>query len=395
MARKIAARIRPVRSESEANEDPNRKDVDEQGSILQFNCSDILDFSSGSVVLPLRITCYCRHHREKVGFNVQFTMSDNSGRVIGTGVSPPIMITDDHKSTGVGKSQIVEPIGLEEVWNPSGAASGSRGSVGSRKRQAGGKETSGQIKKRQKPYDTRRISTCTSVEVQSFNYMFSGNSASVDHFDPLSAGVSACSSTAPPSPKTEGDPASLFPSPPPSYASPTAYTSPITTTYMEHDMAMFGGGFSTISSLPISPPRTAPPSPPISRGLPLTMSSLATLPSNLPMNTIFNVQPEYAFNVSAQPKIHRVIPSSGPTYGGVEVTVLGANFHSSLSFNCVFGDVVASSTSRWSDNTLVCILPPRHCAGMVAVTLEGMKMDEENDYASPLFTYVDESPRAL
>ncbi|CAG8582997.1 2204_t:CDS:2 [Ambispora leptoticha] len=29
---------------------------------------EIVDFSSGDTILPTRITCYCRHHNEKVGF---------------------------------------------------------------------------------------------------------------------------------------------------------------------------------------------------------------------------------------------------------------------------------------------------------------------------------------
>ena len=40
----------------------------EQRKILLFNCSEIVDFSSGDTILPTRITCYCRHHNEKVGF---------------------------------------------------------------------------------------------------------------------------------------------------------------------------------------------------------------------------------------------------------------------------------------------------------------------------------------
>lgn len=94
------------------------------------------------------------------------------------------------------------------------------------------------------------------------------------------------------------------------------------------------------------------------------------------------------------PKIHRLIPAAGPTYGGIEVTVLGANFHPAMTLNCVFGDAVASSTQRWSDNTLVCLLPPRASPGVVAVWFDGVQ--KENDLSPPsLFTYTDESDRAL
>ena len=94
------------------------------------------------------------------------------------------------------------------------------------------------------------------------------------------------------------------------------------------------------------------------------------------------------------PKIHRLIPACGPTHGGIEVTILGANFCPSMQLNCVFGDVPSSSTQRWSDNTLVCVLPPRAVPGVVTVWLEGFEKDDDNISPS-LFTYSDESDRAL
>lgn len=96
----------------------------------------------------------------------------------------------------------------------------------------------------------------------------------------------------------------------------------------------------------------------------------------------------------ALPRIHRLIPSSGPTYGGVEITVLGANFHSSMQLKCVFGNSVSSSTQRWSDNTLVCVLPPSPCPGVVPVWFEGIQKDDDGTLPC-VFTYTDENDRAL
>ncbi|KAG1146394.1 hypothetical protein G6F37_007239 [Rhizopus arrhizus] len=67
--------------------------------ILLFNCDPILDFRSNDTILPTRITCYCRHHDERIGFRVCFSLKDNQGRVIAIGQTPPIMITDDHKTS--------------------------------------------------------------------------------------------------------------------------------------------------------------------------------------------------------------------------------------------------------------------------------------------------------
>ncbi|KAJ2992087.1 hypothetical protein NUW58_g2291 [Xylaria curta] len=47
---------------------------------------------------PMRIACYCRHHAEKLGFQVIITLKDYIGNVVAQGISSSIMITDDHKT---------------------------------------------------------------------------------------------------------------------------------------------------------------------------------------------------------------------------------------------------------------------------------------------------------
>lgn len=36
--------------------------------ILLFNCEPLVNFSAGEAIIPTRITCYCRHHYELIGF---------------------------------------------------------------------------------------------------------------------------------------------------------------------------------------------------------------------------------------------------------------------------------------------------------------------------------------
>lgn len=92
------------------------------------------------------------------------------------------------------------------------------------------------------------------------------------------------------------------------------------------------------------------------------------------------------------PRLHRLIPSEGPIYGGSEVTVLGSNFYEGLT--CLFGENPATPTHCWSTNTLLCILPPAVTAGPVVVSFkEHPLMLEGQDVV--LFTYFDESDRAL
>jgi hypothetical protein len=42
--------------------------VDERHKIVLFNCAALLTLTKGEVQLPARVTCYCRHHKEKLGF---------------------------------------------------------------------------------------------------------------------------------------------------------------------------------------------------------------------------------------------------------------------------------------------------------------------------------------
>jgi hypothetical protein len=41
-----------------------------------------------------------RHHKEAVGFCIRFALRDSQGNVVAMTTSPPILITDDHKSAG-------------------------------------------------------------------------------------------------------------------------------------------------------------------------------------------------------------------------------------------------------------------------------------------------------
>ncbi|CAE7073209.1 unnamed protein product [Rhizoctonia solani] len=172
----------------------------EDDKIVLYNCADVLDFKNGTVDLPVRLTCYCRHHSEKVGFCITFILRDHSGRTVGTGTTPPIMITDDHKSTarkvqaqqgGIpGGAGLVPP--TSTVTAPTlVAALGANTVNGSRK----GSKDKGGAKHRMKPYDRSRASSVGLVKEE--------------------AGLHGASSF--PTPSTQG-----YTSPPPQ--SPTLFT---------------------------------------------------------------------------------------------------------------------------------------------------------------------------
>ncbi|KAG5638454.1 hypothetical protein H0H81_012519 [Sphagnurus paluster] len=391
VAKKLAARVRPARSDTDSGDDPwsNRpaksKQVEDTTSIIQFNCAEVLDFSTGSVVLPLRITCYCRHHREKVGFNVHFTMMDYQGRIVGTGSSRPIMITDDHKtapsSNATRQAEFTNGfMNVESDWPqvPSSVkeVSPDARAPSKRKHDTGGK--------RPKPYDSSSKPNRVSRE---------GSVASMPSPSSTFSALPTRSST----PSTvlqqilESESAAAQPPPQLQYSSNGSETSSPDTLVTPLDQ-------SPDTSLPdaLHQFEMAHAPSPLSLHTTVPPVVMPTHPHPMPFMFFDPSQTQQSMTMQL-PIIHRLIPNMGPTHGGIEVTILGANFHPSLQLNCIFGDVPASSTQRWSDNTLVCVLPPRAAAGVVAVWFDGFpKMLDPTTTTPPsLFTYADESDRAL
>ncbi|KAJ3778689.1 hypothetical protein FB446DRAFT_712751 [Lentinula raphanica] len=371
VAKKIAARVRPARNsdvEEDYPDDPNNPNATRKGSsledttsIIQFNCAEVVDFSTGSAILPIRITCYCRHHREKTGFVVNLAMMDSTGRTVGVGSSSPIMITDDHKTTSSPKHADLQPYD----WCQPGGSTEASSPTGATKKAPSKRKTDTSVKKRVKPYDSSAKPHKGSRE------------------------TSVVSSA--PSP-TASEPVSIAPAPSPPPYPPTISTEPLSAT--------------EIPSLQFSQDSESSPdvlTTPLDVDIPMLPEDITNFEELFAAETqaarapAASVSLPFLFappqNALSMPTIHRLIPNCGPTHGGIEVTVLGANFHPTLQFNCVFGDMPASSTQRWSDNTLVCILPPRAHPGMVSVWFEGFPKVEEQPPS--FFTYSDESDRAL
>ncbi|KAK0225863.1 hypothetical protein IW262DRAFT_1358260 [Armillaria fumosa] len=378
VAKKLAARVRPARSDSDSGESPNNTPTkngqrEDTSSIIQFNCSEVIDFSTGSVVLPLRITCYCRHHREKVGFNVHFTMMDHTGRIVGTGSSRPIMITDDHKTSSSKHNDLASTFTTRDYewaqFGPTHVDSPIESRAPSKRKKDTPLNTTG-TKKRAKPYDPASKPSRVTGEI------------------PASSEPSPSPSNATlPSTRSPTPPSLLDPQPPQlQYSSFDSESSPDgLMTPVEHSLDIAMSSATTESDFSIPSPVSLPVTPPA-----LVMPAH---PNPMPFMFFDPSQPAPPL---ALPTIHRLVPNSGPTHGGIEVTILGANFHPSIALNCIFGEVAASSTQRWSDNTLVCVLPPRAVAGVVAVWFEGFpKLEEHSNAPPPLFTYSDESDRAL
>lgn len=312
--RKRSQRRKENKIKNENNEDVCMEDdkslANEEQKVLLFNCSEVVDFSSGDTILPTRITCYCRHHNERLGFCIYFEMHDHNGKQVATGMSPPIMITDDHKSN---------------------------------KMKAGRKRLRTDIEK-PSSFDTRQhhqqqqhhhlsagpLIPQPRLPIQQQQQQHTQNFQNKYQIQPRPTTTTSSMMDARSSPITPMD-------------SPMTHTSPFMT------------------ERAISP-------------APVSVSSSSTT-THL-----------------ERPLLQRLIPNEGPTFGGVEVTVLGSGFRAGLT--CMFGDVAASSTHYWSPNTLVCILPPAAEAGTVVVSFKEHPLVVDSQDVT-LFTYYNENDRAL
>lgn len=93
------------------------------------------------------------------------------------------------------------------------------------------------------------------------------------------------------------------------------------------------------------------------------------------------------------PSIHKIIPSQGPTSGGIEITLLGSNFKPGQIVE--FGNNRALSSQVWNSTTMVTYLPPSPKAGQVIVTIRDSDSRDTNknsvDNNSNLGTHITEN----
>lgn len=124
--------------------------------------------------------------------------------------------------------------------------------------------------------------------------------------------------------------------------------------------------------------------------------SRAPSPNALPYGVVNPVQSLPAANQPQRtPLIHKLTPAEGSTLGGIEVTCLGSGFVQGLEVK--FGDALATTTTFWGENALVCLVPPATQAGIVPVTF---KHNSAQRLSSPpnkqvYFKYLDETEQEL
>ncbi|KAI8968267.1 hypothetical protein BDF20DRAFT_839390 [Mycotypha africana] len=326
-------------TEDEKAEDEHQADEDR---ILLFNCPELIDFSAGDTILPTRITCYCRHHNERLGFCISFEMVDHTGKKVAEGFSPPIMITDDHKSnktkSGL-KRRRTEAEGLPEPRLPTlNWIKSSLPFVGN------------------KPTDSDQIypNDITSSQPPQHQQR--------QHQQPPNTAEATTSST--------------------SYYTPAM---PNMDTMKSMLTSMF---FSTLPQTPQTQQQQQ-----ISPQQP--HQYIQSLHSNNDSASDFTATANSSSHLISQQQQHpvmkRLIPNEASTSGGLEITILGSNFRPGLTV--MFGDKPATNIQYWSTNTLICTLPPAAQSGAVVVSFKEAPPMGKNNVM--VFTYLVETDRAL
>jgi hypothetical protein len=127
-----------------------------------------------------------------------------------------------------------------------------------------------------------------------------------------------------------------------------------------------------------------------------TTSGWSPLALHQMSSTQFVPQPLQMQPAHPRPAINRLVPAEGPTHGGVEVTILGENFHGGMV--CMFGAFPAVTVQSYGPTTLVCLLPPNPNPGPVQVQVigdDGRPVHLVPGQQSAIFTYNDTTDRKL
>lgn len=400
---------------------------EEAKRIILFNCGDYIEFKDGHAELPTRITCYCRHHKEKLGFCILFTMRNWKGKTVACGSTPAIMITDDHKS-----SAALERFRRDAAANGNSAPNGEDVDANEQQRRsrsatsfdrsransydgnengaAGGANRHKAKKSRPKPYDPPRRSTSgvggfgmTPLSSNGGSALDMGEDVEKDEPQPDLVQMLAAIGNERASLINSGAVARTDSS---SVASPEVQQQQQPAQDFNSLLAEGSISPDTLMTNPLSLPNFDFTHPAIAQQMlallghqgfmPQLGGAMSMLPDMQQQQAHLPQQPEPAQPLAT---ISKVIPGDGPTTGGIEVTILGDNFVEGMT--CFFGDIAASSTRVWASNALLCVLPPSPSPGPVAVTiktaeeLSGGYVHPRPQGALQLFTYVDKSDTQL
>ncbi|KAK4135581.1 hypothetical protein BT67DRAFT_376651 [Trichocladium antarcticum] len=407
---------------------------DEARRVIVFNTHEVKEWALQSppefgsrpyyqVEAPMRIACYCRHHAEKLGFQIVFTLSDHHGQVVAQTLSPSIMITDDHKNTSPkpapgARTRKLSPTRRDMPAQSTPGLTASLESSPSLDLQAARRNSSGPTPILAVPAEplhpalaaqphrlisrpaspsllpggpAKRRRANKSVKIPSDLTMTRLETAlppgARRHKQAVSAGpLTPATSPFPPTPPAAFPPLadpSLFGA---NTAPPEQLTNPFGNspqTGGSNNQLLFTNLSRASSLVNLTLPMFGPP------GSAHSMPSASPNPPRpMPNGAAGQARSPPA---QAQPSIFKVIPGEGPVAGGIEVTLMGQGFYNGM--HVMFGDKQAPATTFWSSESLVCLLPPSEAGGMVPVTLR--EQNAQLNVAPQWFRYVDDSEQQL
>lgn len=426
---------------------------DEERRVIVFNTQEVKEWQPLSGVMdsngqpagsnramqidaPMRIACYCRHHGEKMGFNVIFTIKDHQDRVIAQAMSNPIMITDDHKTHPMAQlnSQppMSETVTSSTIPSNPGPAMDPNAILAAMQNGAFPMQQNADAaslhRSSQASYASSVASGKTTPTLSNSN--IHGRSISRPN-SPSQGGPTAkrrkgSSSRVPnglemtrldtsPAPTSQGGPGSHISNAASPFSPHSAF--PADAFFGPNGQAPFSNGPPTpnneqpslfapnrstsmdnlaMSHLYSAPTSSHPSRAPSPNGLRNSAAQAqAQISQALGTNAMFGM-PMGVNSPRAPPVIHKIIPNEGPKIGGIEVTVLGAAFFQGLEV--WFGEQRATTTTFWGESSLVCLLPPSAVAGTVAVTFKHQGVQPQNfplGKSPPTFKYIDDNEDKL
>ncbi|KAH8919638.1 hypothetical protein BT69DRAFT_1337109 [Atractiella rhizophila] len=368
--RKIENRVRPA-----LEVPPDREELEddfEAKKIVVFNCGQMISFENGEATLPMRITCYCRHHfKEKKGFVVCFRLRNHVGQIVAESMTPPIMITDNHKAKPASAAANLDNFGSTStsydtsmsLKAPRRARKGkelpARSSRGKLRADEDDSEEEAWVRKEheKKPYE------------RPLHAKNNGRKASKLTMTPLNL-------SKPPSPQLH--PLSSGMATPPDFFNLHGHSSASHEPVFANAFASYGSQTSSSVPSPVALRNNTPLPSRGSQGHPALAADSPEASIDSAFSSMFGGGPAGTSATSTmndaldgKPVLSRVIPSSGPTYGGIEVTILGENFGDRImgqTLQVMFGDTPAT-TMWYSSTTLLCTLPPSSTPGPVLTPL--------------------------
>lgn len=453
-------RKRAARKKNKKPEEDELWDKYEHYRAIVFNTQEIKEWhpvadplsavppGTVQVDAPMRIACYCRHHSEKSGFKVIFTIKDCQGNVVVQAMSNSIMITDDHKTPHVPSGSATQASSTDIAMAPSvpepntdsnsleaplhfrrhtqstsdlqslqhsvthpfqqpSAASSQVTSASSTprnlSRQTSPTSPSGPVCKKRKASGSAKVPTelaMTRMEPAQPSAGLPMNS------QPESTAVSTATSPFTPNLSYPLNNDGLYSQ---GHQTPFAMqqpfpTGPPTPNSNNNDQILFTAPNRNMSvdnlamlsqqslySAPVSAHPSRAPSPNHLR------NDLNVLPPNRMAQNMYSMPIDMSTTGAPRPIIHKIIPAEGPKAGGIEVTVLGKGFTNG-GLEVMFGTQRATTTTYWGESSLVCLLPPSPTTGPVVVSIKQPRMADPTPIVGkhqPIFRYIDDDEEQL